>query len=281
MLGSRCICGFNGMLIPLTREKFEDLVPVVATGDQYKFCWGKPSDVLRRILISIAAVVVGVIIHFLLEGGFDLIIFPIGFAGGFYWLWAPVFIASRRNRELRRYPYSGFWEGEVVDVFISEELVGTEETVNKRGELVVVENRERCLNLEVADETGFYTRLQVPLKRDHRMIRPGDVAQMMVVSNRPDLSRIAQATDVYLADYNLWVSDYPYVQRDVFVDVSRQMVYEEEYQADRQRLDRSTGYDYPGDRPRSRESRSDRSSRSSRSSREPRRSQRRSRLSGS
>ncbi|WP_416673631.1 hypothetical protein [Egbenema bharatensis] len=77
------------MLIPLTRKKFEELVPVVATGDQYKFCWGKPSDVLRRVLISIAAVVVGVIIHFLLEGGFDLIIFPIGFAGGFYWLWVP------------------------------------------------------------------------------------------------------------------------------------------------------------------------------------------------
>ncbi|WP_416673634.1 hypothetical protein [Egbenema bharatensis] len=193
----------------------------------------------------------------------------------------PVYLASQRNRELRRYPYSGFWEGEVTDVFISEELVGTEETVNKRGELVIVENRERRLNLEVGDETGFYTRLQVPLKRDHRMVRPGDVAQMLVVSNRPDLSRIAQATDVYLADYNLWVSDYPYVQRDAFVDVSRRMVYEEEYQTDRQSLDRGNyddSYDYPDDRPPSRTRRSDRIRRSSG---EPRRSQRRSRLSGS
>lgn len=275
MLGSSCACILaDCMLIPLTREKFEDLVPVVATGDQYKFCWGKPSDVLRRLLISLAAVVVAVIIHFVLAGGFDLLLFPIGFAGGFYWLWAPVFVASQRNRELRRYPYSGFWEGEVLDVFVSEELVGTEETVNKRGELVIVENRERCLNLEVGDETGFHTKLQVPLKRDHRAIRPGDVAQMLVVSNRPDLSRIAQATDVYLADYNLWVSDYPYVQRDVFVDVSRRLVYaeKENYQEDYQPIDR------PSNRSRRRGRGVDRSRRNEE---EPRRSKRRSRLTGS
>jgi hypothetical protein len=212
------------MLIPLTRKKFEELVPPVATGDQYKFYWGKPSDFLRRLLISIAAVVVITLVRFLIGEGFDILIFSVGFSVGFYWLWGPVFLASRRNREVRRYPYSGFWEGEVLDVFVSEELVGTEETVNNRGELVIVENRERCLNLEVGDDTGFYTKLQVPLKRDHRAIRPGDTAQMLVISNRPDLSRIAQATDIYLPDCNLWVSDYPFVRRDLFVDVSRRLV---------------------------------------------------------
>lgn len=211
------------MLIPLTRKKFEQLVPVVATGDQYRYCWGKPSDFLRRLLISIAGVVIVALVQSLIGEGFGLIIFPIGFFVGFYWLWAPVYLASQRNREIRRYPYSGFWRGKVVDVFVSEELVGTEETVNKRGELVLVENRERCLNLEVGDETGFYTKLQVPLKRDHRAIRAGDTAEMLVLSNRPDLSRISQVSDIYLADYNLWVSDYPVVQRDSFVEVSRRI----------------------------------------------------------
>jgi hypothetical protein len=238
------------MLIPLTRKKFEELVPIVATGDQYKFFWGKPSDVLRRLLISIAAVVVITLVRALIGEGFDIIIFSLGFSVGFYWLWGPVFLASRRNRELRQYPYSGFWEGEVQDVFVTEELVGTEETVNARGELVIVENRERCLNLEVGDETGFYTKIQVPLKRDHRAIRPGDVAQMIVVSARPDLSRIAQTTDLYLPDFNLWVSDYPFVRRDIFVDVSRRLVNSEPA------LEQG---DYPrDDRPRSRERQFDR-----------------------
>lgn len=211
------------MLIPLTRKKFEDLVPLVATGDQYRYCWGKPSDFLRRLLVSIAGVVIVVILRSIIGSAFNLIVFPIGFLGGFYWLWSPVYLATQRNRELRRYQYSGFWQGEVQDVFVTEDLVGTEETVNKRGELVIVENRERRLNLEVGDETGFYTKLQVPLKREHRDIRPGDTAQMIVMSNRSDLSRISQVSDIYLSDFNLWVSDYPYLRRDVFVEVSRRL----------------------------------------------------------
>jgi hypothetical protein len=211
------------MLIPLTRKKFEDLVPLVATSDQYKYCWGKPSDLLRRLLISIAGVVVMVIGHAIVGDAFNLIVFPVGFFVGFYWLWGPVYFASQRNRELRRYRYSGFWQGEVQDVFVTEALVGTEETVNQQGDLVIVENRERRLNLEVGDETGFYTKLQVPLKRDHRAIRPGDRAEMVVMSNVSDLSRIPQVSDIYLPDYDLWVSDYPYLRRDMFVEVSRRL----------------------------------------------------------
>jgi hypothetical protein len=111
----------------------------------------------------------------------------------------------------------------VQDVFVTEALVGTEETVNQQGDLVIVENRERRLNLEVGDETGFYTKLQVPLKRDHRAIRPGDRAEMVVMSNVSDLSRIPQVSDIYLPDYDLWVSDYPYLRRDMFVEVSRRL----------------------------------------------------------
>jgi hypothetical protein len=43
------------MLVPITRSKFEQLIPIVATTAQYKFCWGKLVDFLRRVIISIAA----------------------------------------------------------------------------------------------------------------------------------------------------------------------------------------------------------------------------------
>lgn len=211
------------MLIPLTRKKFEELVPLVATGDQYRYSWGKLSDFLRRVLISAAGVLLAVILQTILPKGFEIVEFTLGIGMGFYWLWDPVLWASRRNAELRKYQYSGFWRGKVLDVFVTEDLIGEEETVNERGELVIVENRERRLNLEVGDETGFSAKLQVPLKRDHRMIRPGDIAEMLVVSNRPDLSRIFRVTDVFLPDYNFWVSDYPYIRRDLYVDVRKQL----------------------------------------------------------
>ena len=123
----------------------------------------------------------------------------------------------------RKYPYSGFWQGRVLDVFVTDDVIGTEETVNSRGELVIVENRERRLNLEVGDESGFQSQLQVPIRREYRSIYVGMVAQMLVVSNKPDLSRIAKTSDIYIPSLNLWVSDYPYLRRDLFVEVSRKL----------------------------------------------------------
>jgi hypothetical protein len=211
------------MLIPLTRKKFEELMPRVGTGDQYRYCWGKPRDFLRRLLVSIIAVLVVVILQFALGEGFEIVTFILGITAGLYWLWSPVYLASRRNAECRKYEYSGFWQGQVLEVFITEELIGKEETVNNRGDLVIVENRERCLNLEIGDESGFSTKIQVPLQRAHQVIRAGDVTEAIVLSNRPDLSRISKVSDIFLSDYNLWVSDYPYVRRDSFIYVSRQL----------------------------------------------------------
>lgn len=211
------------MLIPLTRQTFETLIPTVATGAQYLYCWGKFADFLRRLLISVVgAVIVLLGIGRLLPYGSALPLL-VGIIVGVYWLWSPAVRASLRNLEYRRLPYTGFWRGEVLDVYVSDELVGKEETVNNRGDLVVVENRERCLNLEVGDETGFSTWLRVPLKRSHQAIRIGDSAEMVVLSNRGDLSRIVKISDIYIPDYNVWVSDYPYLQHEAFVEVSRRL----------------------------------------------------------
>lgn len=216
------------MLVPLTRQKFEQLIPRIATGAQYRYCWGKSPDFLKRLLISVVAVLVVWLLGLVLGEGFGTLLFSVGLLAGFYWLWGPVLWASLRNGEYRRYQYSGFFRGRVLDVFVTEELIGKEETVNNKGELVIVENRERRLNLEVGDETGFATQVQVPLRRTHQVVAPGQVAEMLVLSNRGDLNSIAKLTDIYIPSQNLWVSDYPFLRRDVFAEVSRRIRDEKE-----------------------------------------------------
>lgn len=216
------------MLIPITREKFEQLVPLIATGPQYAYYWGKFQDVLKRVLYSVVAVVVVLLLGLLLGEGFSAFRLLFGIVAALYWLWAPIYWGSMRNAEYRRYKYSGFWRGAVLDVFVTEELIGTEETVNNQGDLVIVENRERRLNLEVGDETGFTTQLQAPLSRVHKGIARGQTAEMLVMSNQPDLGRIAQTSDIYIPSLNLWVSDYPYLQRPFFVQVSQKLSGREE-----------------------------------------------------
>lgn len=216
------------MLIPITRKKFEELIPITATATQYRYYWGKFPDVLQRVLISVAAGVVVLLLNYFADERFQIILAFLASTAGLYWLWYPVYQATRRNLECRQYKYSGFLQGEVLDIFLTEELVGKEETVNKQGELVVIENRERRINLEVGDASGFTTTMQAPLLRIHRSIRRGDTAEMLVLSNRADLSRIMQVSDVYLPESEIWVSDYPYLRRDSFLDVSRRLTQEPE-----------------------------------------------------
>jgi hypothetical protein len=211
------------MLVPLTRQTFDQIIPLIATGPQYAHYWGKWPDFLRRLFISVIALTVAWLIGMLFgPGGLTVkLIFDI--IAGLYWLWSPVYGASVRNNTYRRLPYCGFWRGRVLDAFVTEELVGEEETVNPRGELVIVENRQRCINLEIGDQTGFSAIVRAPLKRVHKAIRPGMVAETLVLSRAPDLSDIHKLADIHLPQLDQWVGDYPFLRRDVFQQVSREL----------------------------------------------------------
>jgi hypothetical protein len=215
------------MLVPITRSKFEQLIPIVATTAQYKYCWGKLVDFLRRVIISIAATaLVYTVLRFSSPDDVEWLA-PVPMAiGGLYWWWAPIVLASRRNWETRQFPYSGFWQGEVLDVYITEKLVSEIETVDKKGKLVVLEDIETILNLEVGDETGFSTEISVPLKKAYKSVTRGQIVEMLVMSYRPDLGSFAKVSDVYLPDLNLWLSDYPCLSRDAFKEVSQQLEYD-------------------------------------------------------
>ncbi len=112
------------MLVPLTRQKFEQIIPRVATGAQYRYYWGKFSDFLNRLLISVVSVVVVWLLALVFGEGFQTLLFSVGLIAALYWLWGPVLWASLRNGEYRKYKYSGFFRGRVLDVFITEELIG-------------------------------------------------------------------------------------------------------------------------------------------------------------
>ncbi|MEL6439638.1 MAG: phosphate ABC transporter permease [Cyanobacteria bacterium J06621_8] len=211
------------MLTPLTREKMEQLIPLIATGQQYSYYWGKWSDVLNRLLVSVVGIVVALILEVIIGGQGDALVLILGGIVSLYWLWFPVYQASRRNAANRRFKYSGFWRGRVLDVFLTEELIGETETVNQQGELVIIENRERWLNLVLGDRTGFEVEVQAPLQRIYKGIKPGQTAELLVLSNTLDLSQINKISDAFIPAKNLWVGQYPYLQRDVFLEVSRQL----------------------------------------------------------
>jgi hypothetical protein len=244
------------MLVPLTRQKFEQLVPWIASSSQYKYYWGKFPDLLQRLLISVVSAAVLLLVKFLFGLDFGAIIFLLFFVASFYWFWGPVFWASVRNAKYRSYKYSGFFRGRVLDWWLTEELIGKQETVNNKGELVIVENREKWINLELGDDTGFTVEFKAPLRPYHKAIARGQIAEMLVMSNRSDLSTIDQISDIYIASRDLWVSDYPFLRRDFFNEVSDRLRDDQDSRPRRRRSENAE-YNLPDDqdsRPRRRRS---------------------------
>ncbi len=110
-----------------------------------------------------------------------------------------------------------------MDIYITDEVTSQEETVNQKGQLVIVDNLEPRINLEVGDKTGFTTTLTAPLQKNHQGIVRGQAALMLIMSNQEDLGRIAKVSDIYIPSREVWVSDYPFLRKDVFVEMSQQI----------------------------------------------------------
>lgn len=211
------------MLIPITRESFEQVVPLIATWQQYQFYWGKVNDFLRRSLISFVMVIVLLIIGSFLGKSGEQLVLLLQIIGGLYWFWSPIYWASMRNSNCRRFAYSGFLRCKIFDVFITEELVNEIERVNQKGQLIIVENREKKINLEIGDQTGFKAEIQAPLSRLHKVIKAGEMVELIALSDQANLANIKKITDVYIPRYNLWVGDYPYLKRDYFLQMREKL----------------------------------------------------------
>ena len=211
------------MLVPIRQESFKQIIPMVATGPQYGYYWGKPSDLLRRVLISFLSALVFWIIRSIGPDGLKELALLFICISLIYWLWAPVYLASNRNARYRKYPYSGFWQGKVTNVFISEEVVREEMTVNSKGQLITIESLEKRINIEAKDETGFKVKKFAPLRPIYKNIKPGLTVECLIISDREDLSEVDHVSDLYLPQVKLWIGNYPYLRRDLFMQVSEEI----------------------------------------------------------
>ena len=159
------------MITPLKRKNFDELIPAVPTSEQYQYYWGDGQSVFRRVAISIASVIVFTIlynrVHENNPSSFAaLAMFVCAALGGLYWMLEPVVLASVRNAKLRRFAHCGFWEAEVLDVYVSQEVLARAEKVDSRGRMDISYDAESFLNIELGDETEFVTTLRLPMKRE-------------------------------------------------------------------------------------------------------------------
>ena len=209
------------MLIPLRPGELPRLIPAVATGPQFNASSGSPQKLLQRLFISVIGGVITLLISqsVLFSSQAGPIALMVGVVFLLYMLWGPIREASRRNASLRRYPAAAIFEGEVADLFIREQVEGRQETTDRQGRLELVENRRSWLCLELEDEQGYLGLIRFPYVKKHQKIRRGMVVRCLVLSERPDFSRIAALSDAWLPQLNIWVGEYPYLLRPAFQEL--------------------------------------------------------------
>jgi len=214
------------MITPLKRKKFDELIPAVPTSDQYQYFWGQSQDVFRRVLISVAMLVTFSLLYTRTPDNFwGVLMFICAGLGGLYWMLGPVSTAIRKNMKLRKLSQCGFWEAEVLDAYLSEEVLSRQEDFDRRGRMEVSYDTQSFFNLELGDRTGFKTTIRAPMRREYKRIKLNQKVCMLLLSNDPKFRRVSKTTtDAYLPEINLWVSDYPYLRRDVFSDLTRYML---------------------------------------------------------
>ena len=73
--------------------------------------------------------------------------------------------------------------------------------------------------------------VQVPYELNHEMLRLGEPAHLIVVSNTPNLSSFKAVRDIFLPETRQWLYEYPFVSRRGFQQVADRVHYSKGDQA--------------------------------------------------
>ncbi len=208
------------MLLPLRPGELQKLIPAVATGNQFSAALGNPRKILQRVLIAaIGGVITLLISQSQVASQFYALWLIIGVVFLLYVLWSPIIEAGQKNSNLRSYKYAALFEGQINDLYTKERVENRQEQANRRGELVLVENRRTWLILELEDEEGYLGQIFFPMEKKHQYIKPGQRIRCLVLSERNDFSKVSAFSDAWIPSQNLWVGEYPYLLRPAFEEI--------------------------------------------------------------
>ncbi|MFS8886056.1 hypothetical protein [Synechococcus sp. H70.2] len=215
------------MLLELTPEECESVIPLLPTRIQYLAYW---SDALNSVGRIITAILVGVALLVLSrafgEGSFlGAVSFLAGFLSLLYpVLWGPLYTISRRQLAFREIPYGGLFFGQVLSTRRYEVVVEEREKVGEDGQLYIEEVRERQFEMEIGDETGVLYRVRARDDPRYRRIVKKQSVLALVKAYSRDLRRRPTLSEVYVVKLGEWVGDVSYLDREAFLELADELL---------------------------------------------------------
>eukprot|EP00898_Chlorokybus_atmophyticus_P006770 jgi/Chlat1/7094/Chrsp57S06782 len=170
--GPRDIPTLRANVTPITPAAQASLLPLTATGAQFAYYWGSFDKVLQRLGISL----LGTLLFY--PGSVLLTVFA-----ALYWLYCPVAQAFIRNLPVRRHRFAGLWRARLLGVRPVRVVTGVERFSAANGARVERPKVETRLRVIVGDGSGASVKFDVPLRPEYRDLRPGDQAELAILSD--------------------------------------------------------------------------------------------------
>ncbi|GMH44393.1 hypothetical protein BSKO_12345 [Bryopsis sp. KO-2023] len=144
----------------------------------------------------------------------------------------PWAMAGLRNFELisKGSSFSGIWHAEIMD---SELLDLRPESFGSRPPAKTVDGQSVRLVIGDPWKGGIRVEIVVPYTMSLGPLDPGTPVELLVLSDDKKFSTFKVVREVFLPETRGWLSDYPFVDRDVFVRLSYQISQQNPRDADK------------------------------------------------
>jgi hypothetical protein len=193
----------------LSEREFATLVPRTPTGKQYRSqLAGSPANLAEKLGLSLLGL---------------LLAQPLGAAiaapACTYAAWRPVVDAALRNSKARARPYAGIWHSVILNFSIFDPNANGPDGPSASNTV----SEELLSVITVGDATGVRIDIRVPYCRSHAQLARSDDAFLTVVSKSAGFESFSALNEMYVPSKDVFVSDYPFVNRLTFNKLVREL----------------------------------------------------------
>eukprot|EP01039_Chlorochromonas_danica_P006941 gene6941-7681_t len=207
-------------LLPINQSQLATIAPRTVTPDQWKAYWGgNKIERLQRIMESVLVAYGGAWAAWFLSfmmGSFVSAV--LGSALIFNWMLTPYLTSVRSNDNL------WYKNGQLMHHALFKGQIVSLRKIRRRSGKTIGAITQLYLDILVVDELDRELEIVTPWKDEYGELRQGMSLETMIASTRKDYSNVVTASDAYIPACDLWVGDYPYVDRKQFLRIGHSML---------------------------------------------------------
>jgi len=205
-------------ILPLSRGDLRAMSSRRVTTDQWKAYWGgnkteKLQKVLESLLISYGGTWMAWFLSFMAGAYVSAFI---GTALVFNWMYSPWLYAKKRNAKL--------WpRNQMLSYAVYVGRVSRLSRVRRRAGKTIGAVSQEFLVMIVNDENGRKLEIITQWQDSYKKLRKHMQCETIIASPSSNFNSLAMVTEVLVPACNVWVGDYPYLDRDKFKLLIRSM----------------------------------------------------------